>query len=184
MTDQEIIEGLIVRNNEITREFFYERCHPLFCKIISHVFSYAVDYDEFVNELYIYLMEDDARKLRNFGYRCSVYQWLKVLAIRFFIKKRDRMIEDSSKVHLYERLKIVKSEEKTEMTMFDLQRLFQLMPSQRYAFVIRRLVIEEYDPQNLAEEMGITTANIYNLKRRAMAQLTRVALNDIKNYGK
>lgn len=184
MTDQEIIQGLIERDNEITREFFFEKCRPLFCKIIGHVFSYAVDYDELVNELYIYLMENDAWKLRNFGYRCSVCQWLKVLAIRFFIKKRDKMIEDSSNVHLYERLKIVKSEEMAEMTKLDLQRLFQLMPSQRYAFVIKRLVIEDDDPQDLAEEMGITTANIYNLKRRAMAQLTRVALNDIMNYGK
>ena len=32
--------------------------------------------------------------------------------------------------------------------------------------------------------MNITTANLYNIKRRAMAQLTRVALNDIKEYGK
>ena len=32
--------------------------------------------------------------------------------------------------------------------------------------------------------MNITTANLYNIRRRAMAQLTRVALNDIKKYGK
>jgi hypothetical protein len=36
----------------------------------------------------------------------------------------------------------------------------------------------------LAEEMGITTANLYNIKRRAMVQLTRAALNDIRKYGR
>ena len=32
--------------------------------------------------------------------------------------------------------------------------------------------------------MNITTANLYNIKRRSIAQLTRIALNDIKAYGK
>ena len=66
----------------------------------------------------------------------------------------------------------------------DLERLFEAMPSQRYAHVIRRLVIEDMEPEQVAQEMNITTANLYNIKRRAMAQLTRIALNDIKEYGK
>ena len=39
-------------------------------------------------------------------------------------------------------------------------------------------------PEQLAREMNITTANLYNIKRRAMAQLTQVALNDIREYEK
>lgn len=61
MTDKEIIQGLIARDNRVTDEFFFQKCRPLFCKIISLVFNYEVDYDEFVNELYVYLMEDDAQ---------------------------------------------------------------------------------------------------------------------------
>ena len=46
---------------------------------------------------YIYtLMEDDAIKLRNFEYRSSVYQWLKILATRFFIKKFSQFSHYSS----------------------------------------------------------------------------------------
>ena len=58
------------------------------------------------------------------------------------------------------------------------------MPTKRYVQVIRRLILEDCDPEELALEMNITTANLYNIKRRAMAQLTRIALNDIKAYGK
>jgi len=53
------------------------------------------------------------------------------------------------------------------------------MPNQRYVHVIRRLVLEEQKPEQLAEEMNITAANLYNIRRRAMAQLTRVALQDV-----
>ena len=184
MTDREIIEGLIARDNRVTKEFFFDNCRPLFCSIMKKVFDYEVEYDEMVNELYVYLMENDAIKLRNFEYRSSVYQWLKVLAIRFFINKRGRMIDDTSQETPYDgHQQMVDSE--TDMTAEgDMERLFNNMPSKRYVYVIRRLILEDWEYEDLAKDMNITTANLYNIRRRAMAQLTRVALNDIKKYGK
>ncbi len=184
MTDKEIIEGLIARDNRVTKFFFFDKCRPLFCSIMTKVFDYEVEYDEMVNELYAYLMENDAIKLRNFEYRSSVYQWLKVLATRFFINKRGRMIDDTSQETPYDgHQQTVDSE--TDMTAEgDMERLFNNMPSKRYVYVIRRLILEDWEYEDLAKDMNITTANLYNIRRRAMAQLTRVALNDIKNYGK
>ena len=69
MTDQQIIEALIARSEIVTRQFFFKSCRPLFQSIIRNVFSYEVDYDELVNELYIHLMENDywiLNKLRIF----------------------------------------------------------------------------------------------------------------------
>jgi RNA polymerase sigma factor (sigma-70 family) len=184
MTDQEIIQGLIARDNRVTKEFFFDKCRPLFCSIMQKVFDYEVDYNEFVNDLYIYLMENDAIKLRNFEYRSSVYQWLKILAIRFFVNKRGKMIEDASKETPYEGSHQTTDTEKDMTAEGDIERLFDNMPNKRYVYVIRRLVLEEWEPEQLAKDMNITTANLYNIKRRAMAQLTRAALNDIKEYGK
>ena len=184
MTDKEIIEGLIARDNRVTEEFFFVKCRPLFCSIIQKVFDYEVDYDEFVNELYVYLMANDASKLRNFGYRSTVYQWLKVLAIRFFINKRGRMIDDTSQENPYDGRNLTADTEKDMTAEGDLERLFIKMPNKRYVYVIRRLVLEDWEPEQLAQEMNVTTANLYNIKRRAMAQLTKVALKDIKEYGK
>ena len=78
----------------------------------------------------------------------------------------------------------ISSQDSSPASNLDLERLFQAMPTKRYVQVIRRLILEDCDPEELALEMNITTANLYNIKRRAMAQLTRIALNDIKAYGK
>ena len=182
MTDQQIIDALIERDNAITQEFFFERCRPLFYSIIRKVFSYEVDYDEFVNELYVYLMENDAARLKQFEGRSSLYQWVKVTATRFFIKKRDLLIEDISKETPLEEEAIM--EKPAIASLLDVQRLLDAMPNRRYAMVIRKLMIEEYSPEELATEMHITTDNLYNIKRRAMMQLMQVALNDIRCYGK
>ena len=129
MTDQEIIQGLIARDNRVTEEFFFDKCRPLFVNIINLVFSYKVDYDEFVNELYVYLMEDDAQKIRNFEFRSSVYAWLKILAIRYFIKKRERMIDDSPNRPPYDGMDVVIDELKDESAEGDLKRLLSQMQS-------------------------------------------------------
>jgi RNA polymerase sigma factor (sigma-70 family) len=185
MTDREIIEGLIARDNRVTEEFFFVKCRPLFLNVMKRVFDYEVEYDEMVNELYVFLMADDGAKLRRFEFRSSVYQWLKVLAIRFLIKKRGRMIDDTSQEALYDgRQQVATPETGNGAAVEDLERLFEAMPTKRYVQVIRRLVLEDWEPEQLAQEMNITTANLYNIKRRAMAQLTRTALSDINEYGK
>ena len=184
MTDQEIINGLIGRDSRVTEDFFFVKCKPLFCSIMNIVFDYEVEYDELVNELYLYLMEDDAIKLRNFEYRSSVYQWLKILATRFFIKKRTRMIDNVSGESPYGKQEHVAASESDVAIEYDMERLFEAMPTKRYVYVIRRLILEDCEPEELAREMNITTANLYNIKRRSMAQLTCIALNDIKEYGK
>lgn len=76
------------------------------------------------------------------------------------------------------------NDEDKKVALGDLERLFMQMSTPRYAYVIKRLLIDDWEPTRLAQEMNITTANLYNIKRRAMAQLTLVALNDIKEYGK
>ena len=182
MPDQQIIEALIARDNVVTQEFFFERCRPLFYSIIRRVFSYEVDYDEFVNELYVYLMDNDAARLKQFEGRSSLHQWIKVTATRFFIKKRDMLIEDTSKETPIEEENMV--ERPATASLLDVQRLLDAMPNRRYAAVIQKLMIDEYTPEELAAEMYITTDNLYNIKRRAMMQLMQVALNDIRYYGK
>ena len=184
MTDREIIQGLIARDNRVTEEFFFVRCRPLFLSIIRKVFDYEVEYDELVNELYLYLMEEDAKKLRGFEYRSSVYQWIKVLAIRFFIKKRNKLIENDSAESLYDGKTDPATDGNAHSAKCDMQRLFLLMPNKRYVYVIQRLLIDDWEPEKLAKEMRISVDNLYNTKRRAMNQLTQVALNDIRQYGK
>lgn len=182
MTDSEIIRGLIERDNHVTEQFFFVRCRPLFTAIIRLVFSYPVDYDEVVNELYHYLMADDCARLRQFRFRSSVYQWIKVVATRFFIRHRDSMIDNSSKKPLYE---VEEREPEIDSASrvsdrIDVNRLLGMMENRRYAHAIRRLIIDDIGPEQYAAEIGVSVDNLYNIKKRAMAALTRIAL---KYYG-
>ena len=184
ISDKQIIDALIARDERVTWQFFFGSCRPLFLSIIRNVFSYEVDYDEFVNEFYLYLMENDAYRLRQFEGRSSIYQWLKVIAIRYFIAKRDRMIDMQSDETLLDSAKQNKAidTEGSTQAKIDIERLLSQMSNRRYVYVIRRLVLHDADPNVVAKELMVNVDNLYNIKKRAIAALTEVALKDIEKY--
>lgn len=184
MTDKQIIEALIAMDESVTEQFFYGNCRPLFLSIIRNVFSYEVDYDEFVNEFYLYLMENNSYRLRQFEGRSSVYQWLKVIAIRYFIAKRDKMIDNQSdEALIYKASNSMQIDTEPLVTAkVDISRLLRLMPNRRYEYVIRRLVLQDAEPKVVAKELCTNVDNLYNIKKRAIASLTELALNEVEKY--
>lgn len=186
MTDRQIIDALIARDEPVTRQFLFGNCRPLFLSIIRNVFSYDVDYDEFVNEFYLYLMENDSYRLRQFEGRSSLYQWMKVVAIRYFLAKRDRMIENESEDPLVERAAetVPVDHELRIAAKMDIEHLLRIMPNRKYEYVIRRLIIHDAEPKTVAAELRTNVDNLYNIKKRALASLADLALKEIGKYEK
>ena len=54
----------------------------------------------------------------------------------------------------------------------------------RYVYVIKRLVLEEAEPKIVAEELCTNVDNLYNIKKRAIAVLTEIALKETGKYEK
>ena len=70
------------------------------------------------------------------------------------------------------------------MAMMDVEYLFSLMSNRRYVYVIRRLVLQEANPKVVAQELRIKVDNLYNIKKRAIASLTEIALKEVEKYEK
>ena len=184
MTDQEIVQALIERDSRVTAQFFFKDCRPLLFSIIHRVFDkQKVDYDEIISELYIYLMANDAHRLRQFRFESTLYQWIKTTAIRFCLKlKNDEVvIDDESQEPLDNKNRDTDCIEPSQAKM-DVDNLLSQMRNQRYAKVIRMLMIDGMTPEEVAKELYVTVDNLYNIKRRAMAALADVALKDKRHY--
>ena len=184
MTDQEIISSLIARDPKVTSQFFFKDCRPLFISVIRRVFDkQIVNYDEIISELYILLMENDAKKLRSFKFESTLYQWLKTIAIRHCLlqKSKAKVIDDESQEPLNNSHRELSSAESAQARM-DMETLLRQMKNQRYALVIRLLMIEDRTPEEVSRQLCVTVDNLYNIKRRAIQALTEVALKDKKHY--
>ena len=191
MTEQQIIQALIDKDPTVTEDFFFRRCRPLFLSVMKSVFgTNSVEYNECVNSLYLALLKDDARKLRGFKGESTVYNWLKTVTIRHFIAMRKEMEEDPPVETDQNRGATPPGGGDEDRTIertsahADVERLLNTMKNERYRKVIRRSMLDEVEDAALAIEMGIRVENLYNIKRRAMAQLIQVAQKDILHYGK
>lgn len=172
-TDKEIIDGLIRGDREVTRCFFFERCDSMFRYIIKSVFRGRVEKEELINELFILLQQDDWRKLKMFDYRSKLTTWLNIVAVRYFVKNRELLIENDGDSDSKQLDKSYSTEEVLIAGM-DVKTILAMVPNERYREVIRLLILEERAPQALADEWGITVDNLYNIKRRALKQLEQI----------
>ncbi len=170
-SDKEIVEGIISGNHQIFTSFFCNDCKGLFFYIHSHICNYSFEVNEIANEIIIYLSNNGWSKLRTFDYRSKLITWLTVVSIRYYRKIMSGVIDILS-----ESLLIVQtnhhSTDGADMTdaQIDVYRGLNRMPNQRYRMVIEKLDLLDMAPETLASEMKISTANLYNIHRRALQQ--------------
>lgn len=177
MTNQEIIHRLINRDETITQEFFFHKCQPIIFSIISRYYPSGADYDELANDLYLHLMENDARCLRMYEGRSSIYQWLKIVAKNFFLDKlyRDNWIEYESDSRLLDKAKELLTDNSVHEAAMDVAAIIDQIDNERYRLVIQKHVIEGMDFDDLEKLTGIKKANLYNIKMRAMKKIKEIA---------
>lgn len=194
MTSEErrIINGLLAGDNKTTKVFFFTKCRPMFNSMIHNVFRDKADYDELVNELYVFLMENDGRRLRSFGKgeaedndqntAFALIKWLKTTAWRYFASKAER--EQS----IEERRKFVKDEDGETVDVeiedksqkdpginIDAKIYFDMIDVERYREVLKKYFVEGLEPDVISEQLGISKENLYNIKKRAINRLQQVA---------
>jgi len=178
MTDQEIMTGLIARDERITQDFFFRRCQPLIFALISKFYPQGADYDELVSELYLHLMENDARRLRQWEGRSSIYQWLKMVARNFFLDKinRERVIEtDTDKRLLIKANDYATADNSANEAVMDVAAILDLIENDNYRLVLQKHVIEGMSFDDLEKVTGIKKANLYNIKKRALNAMEKIA---------
>ena len=178
MTDQEIIQGLIERNGSITQDFFFRRCQPLIFSLISKFYPNGADYDELVNELYLHLMEDNARRLKQWEGRSSIYQWLKTVARNFFLDKinHERVIETETDKRLLKKVNdYATADNSADDAVMDVAAILNLIENDNYRFVLQKHVIEGMSFDELEKVTGIKKTNLYNIKKRALNAMEKIA---------
>ena len=181
MTDKEIVKNLIERDDYTTRWFYYVKCRPLFLSLIKKLFTFPVSYDEFVDEVVLFLMENDASRLKQFDYQSSIFLWLRTCLIRHFLRKQSEMIEERSKEPLLPvEEKFICAPSDFVNAKIDIDKLLVELEkvNKRYAYVIRRIMLEDAPYEMVASELNVMVANLYNIKKRALAELTKIALSE------
>ena len=174
LSDQELVERLICNDEKVINYFFNEKCKLILGFIIKDIFSYRVEKNELANELYLYLREDNWCRIRKFYFRSTLTTWMSIVAVRFFQNKRNELIGNGTSSALINKVEPGDDPIEKIIAEMDVDILLHMMPNKRYRNIIKSLIIDDCEPQQVADQMGITVDNLYNLRRRALQQLGKI----------
>ncbi len=171
-TDKEYIEGLKSGNGIITHNFFYVLCNYTLNDIRMSLMNSQLEYDDLVNELYIYLSEKCWHSLDTFAglNGCSLKSWMNRVAWRYFLHRRKRLMGFST-----ENIDEVAINETTDDNLIaeiamDVESTFARMRNKRYVEVLRWMLVDGLEAEEVAKRLDTSVANVYNIKHRAIVQ--------------
>lgn len=170
------IEALRNGNNEICRQFFFKEIGGILHKIRMEVFRCYVDFDELVNELYLYLSRDNWTKFDSFDGMngCRLRTWMIPVAWRYFMSIRERLLKIEN---FNDMTNVINDSVRDDLRIqiaIDVNCVLSRMPNERYAEIIRLLLIEGYGAKDVADMLDMRVENIYNLKHRAITQFIKL----------
>lgn len=175
LSDEQYIDGLKAGDSAITHSFFYVLCRYTLTDIMHSLMGRTLDYDDLVNELYVYLSTDKWHKLDTFRALngCRLSSWVSVVAWRFFMQARPRLLHQAA-ADLVDIEPLSPATDIDIEISIDVENTFAAMPNKRYVSLLRLMLIEGYDSAEAAKKLETTVDNIYNLKRRAIQQFIAI----------
>lgn len=170
-SDNDYIEGLKRGDARTIQSFFYSLCSFTLNDIRWSLMQGRVDYDELVNELYLYISADNWHKLDTFEGKnnSSLKTWMVRLTWRFFMHQRSQILFEGYPTE-YEKgdtMGVTENSLSLEIAM-DVESTFKRMANRRYVQVLRWMLIDGYDADEVAKLLDTSVPNIYNIKHRAI----------------
>ncbi len=179
--DELIIRGLRSSDKAIhescVNRFFYSEMEAVINRIRTVVFKGTVDYDEIVSELYLLLSRDSWAVLDSFSGRrgARLSTWVGTVAFHYFLRhylKVDKLdsLDHGNLTQEKAGLAIISSDE----IRMDVEKTIALMPNRRYAGVLSMNLMYGYSPEEIADILETTVANVYNIKHRAIGMFLEI----------
>ena len=170
--DAVFIEALRNGNSEICQQFFYKEIGGLLHRIRLEVFRGNVDFDEMVNDLYLYLSRNNWAKMDSFDGKngCRLRTWMIPVAWRYFMYIRERLLYSENNDDNLGAVKDCANDDLRIQIAIDVNAVLEKMLNRRYAEVIKLLLIDGYTAQDVADMLDVRVENVYNLKHRAVVQ--------------
>ena len=192
-----IVEALLRRDPQVTQQYLYIKCYPLFKSIFDNHYTDSQSCIEFINEIYVHLLSPDGEmglcKLQSFKFNSTFTTWIKMVAIyycygRYRRKQKVTLVEQKIEDEEYhsdrfDQFAASMYEETSPMSSDDVNVLLDMMPNRRYSMIIRLRYLDGMTNEETAAALQMSMDNYYNKHRRAKIQFMEI-LKKEGYYGK
>lgn len=141
--------------------------------------------DDLFQSVFVSLLENDGKKLRQFQWKCRLSSWLHLIAVRItidHIRRRKTLISldanDPEGENLHERLRDNHPLADQKLEAVQAKQMFEAMQknlTHRERLFIKLYYVRELDSKKIANIMNTNTNNIYQLKNVTSQKLKKLA---------
>lgn len=177
LSDRELVDLLLADDEDAIEYLLFIRCNGMLAHIACSIFQSQTCKEELITDFYLFLSENNWRRLRQFEFKAGLNTWLTVIAVRFFKKKRI----SQTKLVVIEPQLIVETKKNeaddydiiNEMSRLELYQAIDRLskPRERYALLAE---LTGKRAEDIAVELGCTVAAVYNLTKKARMELRSV----------
>ena len=183
--DAQLVAELLAGNEGALHYVFYDHFNPLLkMNAYKAAGTKQVEYDDLVQELYLYLSDNDWEKLRKYNPERPFINWFSVVSYRFFKDFSCSMIVLSNQIpisNMNDHQTAFMSNGTIGTIMMDIKQAISKLKPPRDSEILEALLLRDEEPETVAKRHNVTVDNLYNIKRRAIARLIKQHLIDYKD---
>lgn len=174
-SDTELVNAVCGNDHQAIVHLFYKKCLPTFQYHIYKLFPYKEDVRDLVDEFFLYLFEDDWRRLRTFdGTRASLATWMSVTSFRFFKAYKHSKIDSNGIISISDKWETFVGDwvqSSDAGLMMDMNEAINSIKNERDREIARLVFIEDKEFQVIADRFDLSVDYVYTVKNRLVKQL-------------
>ena len=174
-SDRELVTAVTSGNQNAIVYMFYTKYSATFQYHIYKLFNGKVEVSDLVDEFFMYLLEDNWRRLRSFDPdQSSLNTWISTVSFRFFRDYKRSKIDLNGLITISDKWETFRGDwmESVEAGLkMDIEQAIESIKNDRDREIAKRLFIDDKEYEAVAEEFGLTVDYVYTVKNRIVKQL-------------
>lgn len=174
-SDRELVTAVTSGNQNAIVYMFYTKYSATFQYHIYKLFNGKVEVSDLVDEFFMYLLEDNWRRLRSFDPdQSSLNTWISTVSFRFFRDYKRSKIDLNGLITISDKWETFRGDwmESVEAGLkMDIDQAIEGIKNDRDREIAKQLFIDDKEYEAVAEEFGLTVDYVYTVKNRIVKQL-------------
>ncbi len=176
-SDKRLIDAVVSGDQDAIVYMFYTKYSATFQYHIYKLFDTKIDVSDLVDEFFLYLYEDDWKRLRSFDPSlASLNTWISTVSYRFFRDYKRSKIDMNGAITISDKWETFRGDWIQSIDagiMLDIETAISSIKSDRDRKIARQLFIEDREYESIADEFGLTCDYVYTVKNRIIKQLKK-----------
>lgn len=174
-SDERLVKAVLSGDQDAIVYMFYTKFSSTFQYHIYKLFDYKVEVSDLVDEFFLFMYEDNWRRLRSFDSSLSsLSTWISTVSYRFFRDYKRSKIDLNGAITISDKWEKFRGDWVQSIEagiMLDIETAIGAIKSERDKEIAKQLFIEDREYEAIAEEFGLTCDYVYTVKNRIIKQL-------------